>query len=42
MYYSYKFTKCYCYFKKEVDKYYLPEMINTIGKIDLDLLENRT
>ena len=42
MYYSYKFPKCYCYFKKEIDKYYLPEMINTIGKIDLDLLENRT
>lgn len=37
-----KFNKCYKYFEKEVNKYYLPEMMHTIGKIDLELLESRT
>lgn len=36
------FPKYNDYFKKEVEKYYLPEMINTIGKIDLNVLESRT
>lgn len=37
-----KFPKCYNYFKQEVEKYYLPEMVNTIGKVDLIVLEDRT
>lgn len=37
-----KFPKYYNYFKQEIEKYYLPEMVNTIGKIDLNVLESRT
>lgn len=37
-----RFPKYYNYFKKEIEQYYLPEMINTIGKIDLNVLESRT
>ncbi len=37
-----KFPKCYIYFKNEAEKYYLKEMKNTIGIIDLQVLESRT
>lgn len=37
-----QFHKYYNYFRQEVEKYYLPEMINTLGIIDLDILESRT
>lgn len=36
-----KFPKYYDYFKKETEKYYLPEMSSTIGIIDLKELESR-
>lgn len=36
-----KFSKHYNYFKNEAEKYYLPEMLGTIGIIDSKELESR-
>ena len=35
------FPRVYCYFKNQIEKYYLPEMITSIGIIDLEQLESR-